>query len=85
MKTTLEIPDPLFREAKMLAAREGATLRAVVTRALAAELERAGHPGATPPPWRKAFGGLRRLQSESAGVNAAIEAAFEHVDEDAWE
>ena len=85
MKTTLDIPDPLFREAKMLAAREATTLRAVVTRALQAELGRCGDGGTTPPPWRRAFGGLRHLSGESGGINAAIEEAFEHIDEGAWQ
>ena len=84
MKTTLDIPDLLFREAKAMAAREGTTLRAVVVRALQTEMERIGRRGAGPPPWRRAFGGLRCLRRDRAGVEAAIQGAFEHVDEDAW-
>lgn len=84
MKTTLDIPDPLFREAKMVAAREGTTLRAVVARALQAEFERNRHAGTTPPPWRRVFGGLRHLRGEGDVINDAIEEAFEHIDEDAW-
>ncbi len=34
MKTTLEIPDALFRDAKKRAAEEGVPLRAIVERAL---------------------------------------------------
>jgi putative antitoxin of VapBC-like toxin-antitoxin system len=34
MKTTLDIADPLLREARKLAAREGTTLRALVERGL---------------------------------------------------
>jgi hypothetical protein len=34
MKTTLDIADPLLREAKQLAAREGTTLRALVEQGL---------------------------------------------------
>lgn len=44
MKTTLDIADPLFRDAKRRAAEEGITLRALVERALRAHL--AGKPGA---------------------------------------
>ena len=83
MKTTLDIPDPLFREAKMAAAREGTTFRAVVNRALQAELERT-RDAASPQPWRKAFGGLKHLRGESEVVSLAIEEAFEHIDEDLW-
>ena len=83
MKTTLDIPDALLRKARMRAAREGTTLRAIVTRALEAEVEHEGMD-AGQAPWRKHFGALRRLQAESGVINAEIEAAFEGIDEDAW-
>jgi hypothetical protein len=38
MKTTLEIPDALFRQAKRRAAEQGITLRELVERALRATL-----------------------------------------------
>ena len=34
MKTTIELPEPLFRRAKVLAARRGTTLRALVVEGL---------------------------------------------------
>ena len=84
MKTTLDIPDALFREAKILAAIEGTTLRAVVTRALRAELGRSGSKESALPSWRQAFGGLGHLKKDSDVVNRAIEEAFETIDDEAW-
>ena len=83
MKTTLDIPDGLFREAKIVAASEGTTLRAVVTRALRAELGRSAEERALPS-WRQAFGGLGHLKKEGHVVNRAIEEAFETIDDEAW-
>lgn len=39
MKTTIEIPDPLFESAKALASQEGTTLRALVEHGLRTVLE----------------------------------------------
>lgn len=44
MKTTIEIPEPLYRQAKIRAVEQGTTLQALVLEAL----ERALH--ASPPP-----------------------------------
>jgi hypothetical protein len=40
MKTTIEISDPLLRDAKKLASRQGTTLRTLVESGLRAELQR---------------------------------------------
>ena len=39
MRTTVELPDRLFREAKSKAAKEGVPLKALFTRALEREIE----------------------------------------------
>jgi len=84
MKTTLELPDDLLRSAKIRAAREGTTLRAVITRALEAETARDAADSSRAP-WRKHFGVLRHLREESLAIDAAIEEAFGQIDEDAWQ
>src|ERR1039457_6605985 len=45
MKTTLEIPDDLFRRAKWAAAEQGFPLRELVSEALAKEFRPRGLPG----------------------------------------
>ena len=82
MKTTLEIPDALFRKAKACAASNGQTLKALVTEALQARLAR---PSETikSKPWLNVFKGLRRdaaFHAEIARINAVIEEEFERIE-----
>ena len=46
MRTTIDIPTPLFKRAKAAAARQGTTLRDIVVRALEADLAK---PAAAKP------------------------------------
>jgi hypothetical protein len=65
MKTTLEIPDELFRRAKLAAAEQGIPLRKLVSEALAEQLRaRACHE----KPWLQTFGKLRNLRKETAST-----------------
>jgi hypothetical protein len=73
MKTTLEIPDPLFRRAKSAAARQGIAFRELVTQALAEKLNGPRNPA---QPWMKSFGKLRTLRHESARISELIEQEF---------
>ena len=72
MKTTLKIPDSLFRRAKSAAAGEGIPQRELVSDALA---ERLVAPGRQDKPWMRSFGKLRRLR-ETAKINRIIEEEF---------
>ena len=81
MKTTLEIPDALFRQAKSAAAEQGIPLRKLVTDALAEKLRARG--GAEKP-WLKSFGKLRGLHAETVRINRIIEEEFEQVDPEGW-
>jgi len=77
MKTTLEIPDAIFRRAKSVAAERGIPLREFVTEAVKEKLT-GGR--VVDKPWMAAFGKLRRLRKETAKINRRIEEEFEHVE-----
>lgn len=81
MKTTLEIPDPLFRKAKSKAAERGQTLKQFVTEALQAKVAtQANHTRSDEPAWMQGFGQLRRLHNETARIQARIEETFDVVE-----
>ena len=83
MKTTIELPDQVFRKAKAAAAEQGQSLKDYFTGALEDRLRRAvGDSGAKP--WAKAFGGLRDLRRESRRIEKIVAAEFETVDEQEW-
>jgi hypothetical protein len=81
MKTTLEIPDPLFRRAKSAAAERGIPLRALVTEALTEKLR----PGGEDKPWMKSFGKLRSLHEETVRIDRIIAAEFGKIEPEDWE
>jgi hypothetical protein len=80
MKTTVEIPDPLFRRAKSKAAELGQTLKEFMTEALEEKLHtRVAAPRAEPA-WIKGFGKLRRLRKETARIQRRIAETFEVIE-----
>jgi hypothetical protein len=81
MKTTIEIPDPLFRKAKSKAAERGQTLKEFVGEALQEKLAaKASNVRLGEPEWMQGFGKLRRLRKETARVQARIDEAFEVIE-----
>ena len=82
VKTTLEIPDALFRKAKARAARQGRTMKEYVTEALAEKLEGKGKERG----WRTVLGKLTVSGRKAAReVDAVIKAAhFNKVDPEMW-
>ncbi len=82
MKTTLEIPDELFKRTKAMAAMRGESLKDLVTEALREHLER--QTGAAPSQrgWRSVFGQARREEVES--VNVVVAEELERIDPDEW-
>jgi hypothetical protein len=80
MKTTIEIPDPLFRKAKSKAAERGQTLKEFMAEALEEKLRRKGRPPPSEPEWMRGFGKLRGLRKETARVQRRIDEAFEVIE-----
>jgi hypothetical protein len=81
VKTTLEIPDFLFRRAKSVAAERGIPLRQLVTEAVQEKLKTASQE----KPWMKHFGKLKHLRKEQKQVEKRVEEAFEQVDRELWQ
>ena len=70
MKTAIEFPDSLFRQAKAFVAAPG--------RALKKRLGRDANETAEPP-WMAGFGGLSDLGDDHRRIREAIEDEFERV------
>lgn len=84
MKTTIEIPDALFREAKASAARRGIAFKELVAEALGEKLAGRDLP-ARDRPWMRHFGALSHLsRAEHARINDRIEETFERIDPEKW-
>ena len=79
MKTTIEIPDRLFRTVKSKAAEAGQSLKEFFAEALQEKLG-GGTSAKGEPQWMQGFGKLRRLRNETARVQAKIDRAFEVIE-----
>jgi hypothetical protein len=86
LKTTVEMPDALFRKAKATAAERGLTLKSFLTGAVEEHLRRSAvsKTSSSVPAWMSAFGGLRHLHKETVRINRILQREFEQVDEDEW-
>lgn len=80
VKTTLEIPGPLFRKAKAIAARQGRTLKQLVQEALSEKIARVDGVSRKQKPWMVLAGGLKHLHSENRRIERVIEAEFENIE-----
>jgi hypothetical protein len=81
VKTTIDIPDPVFRRAKARAAERGQALREYVTEALQEKLSGSRvRAGADATPWMRGFGQLKALGRETARIQRVIDRAFEVVE-----
>lgn len=80
VKTTLEIPDLLFRRAKSAAAERGIPLRQLVTEAVQEKLR----GKSIEKPWMKHMGKLNPLRREKRQIEKRVEEAFERIDRELW-
>lgn len=78
MKTTLEIPDPIFRRAKSVAAERGIALGAFVTEAIEETLGAATQKD--DKPWVRLAGGLAHLHKETVRINGIMNSEFETIE-----
>ena len=81
MKTTLEIPDFLFRRAKSAAAERGIPLRQLVTEAVQEKLKTTSQD----KPWMKHLGKLKHLHTERRQIEKRVDEAFERIDRELWQ
>ncbi len=83
MKTTLEVPDSIFRRAKARAARNSQSLGAFVTAAIEAKL-RHDEVSAAEKPWMAFAGIFKADQAESKLIRRRIEKEFGQIDPEDW-
>ena len=84
MKTTIELPDALFRQAKAAAAQEGRSLKDYFAEAVQHQLRKKPGSKAAAKPWEKGFGALRDLHRENVRIQKLISGEFETIDEEEW-
>jgi hypothetical protein len=82
VKTTIEIPDELFKKAKVTAALQGETLRELICGALEMRLAAAPAPRTDRSGWRSVFG--LADPKTVARVDQFIDADLERVDPSEW-
>jgi len=81
VKTTLDLPDEIFRQSKARAALRGQSLKSFVADALTAHLAQRS-AGDREPPWRSLFGAATKRQISE--VDSVIAAEFGQIDLAQW-
>ena len=83
MKTTVELPDTLFRSAKARAAQEGLSLKIFFERAVTSQLRRKTEP-APAPGWRRSFGRLKDIKAATREVQRVVDREFSRIEAETW-
>ena len=85
VRTTIELPDPLFREVKATAAGQGMHLKDYITEALQDKL--AKRPNLMVKPWMK-FAGIAanhpEMVAELKRIEQIVDENFGQIEEDDW-
>jgi hypothetical protein len=82
LKTTLEIPDLLYRRLKAAAANQGKSVKDVVNEAITEKLRQP--EVSTEPGWMKGFGKLRHLRKDIRQIEKVIADEFSQIDPEEW-
>jgi hypothetical protein len=84
MKTTIDIPDQIFRQAKARASLRGISLKQFVTEALQEKTSGSANSRSalSEPMWMRGFGALSALKSENRRIEKRIADAFETIAEE---
>jgi len=86
MKTTIEIPERTFRQAKSLAGAMGISLKQLVNVAIEQEIRRkTSGAGDSQPPWMSlagAFGHTAAAKAETRRIQKRIDDEFEKLEDD---
>ena len=82
MKTTLDLPDETFRQAKARAALRGIPMRQFVAEALEEKIRGESSPGSPlqSPPWMRGFGALADLRGENRRIEGVIADEFGRIE-----
>lgn len=83
MKTTIDVPDAIFRQVKARASLRGKTMKTFFTEALIEKLQRERGASTEESGWMKVFGKISEAEIEE--VQAQIDAEFSVIEAGAWE
>ncbi len=85
MKTTLEIPDEIFRHAKATAAHQGQSLKQLFTDALTEKLQSLSFGAQDKPAWMEGFGAFKRHKREISRIQKFIDQDFSNIHPEDWQ
>lgn len=84
MKTTIELPDRLFRKVKAQAAFAGLSLKSLITKALEEMLTSKQKQPASEPQWLPLFGALKSRKNEIRKIQKMIDHEFSKINPEDW-